>query len=143
MEDPSSHLSKRFGTLLQTSFNPAAYEAVSSLSPEERVLAYYLYRAAVSGYRIALFQMCPHPRVIEEVNKLALALYQKKDESEELRILSEEVEAWWVYLFSNYGVHCERESVSNKKTPELLGLPHITRKVVEEHGLDLTEEEWK
>ena len=50
-----------------------------------------------------------------------------------MRVISDKDDAprrqlseYWMYLFANFGVYCEREDLNNKKTPALLGLDLVT-----------------
>mmetsp|Transcript_9209 Transcript_9209/g.13943 ORF Transcript_9209/g.13943 Transcript_9209/m.13943 type:complete len:660 (-) Transcript_9209:59-2038(-) len=135
-------LTQKFGKLLRASFDNEGLNAMASLSPVERVLAYYLYRGAVAGYRIGLFQLCPYPRTLD-------VLYQviKKYPEDGDKAFYEQLTSWWVYLFANLGVHCQRETENNKKVPEQMDLGLVTKEKVAERvkeiGEEFSEDEWK
>jgi len=133
-----SQLEKRYGTLLATAFDALGHATLNTLTPAERVAVYYLYRAAIAGYRIALFQMCPFPRVVEVLSRVVRENVPKEEGD-----LFDQLRSWWVYLFANYGVHCPRESINNKKVPSDMGLHHITKEALQNLGVEFTEEEWR
>ena len=69
-----------------------------------------MYRASLPGYQVALFQLCPFPEALDHILTLIDSVQVKKT----AKILNELVQ-WWIYLFVNYGVHCQRSSIMNKK----------------------------
>jgi hypothetical protein len=132
----SDGLVKRYGRLISTAFDREGFDALHSISPQQRVLVYYLHRAAIAGYRITLFQMCPHPGVLDALYRLI-----QSHSADDDRELHDQLCAWWVYLFANFGVHCQRESENNKKVPSDMGLDRITPDVLRRLGVSLAEAE--
>ncbi len=124
-----SNLTQTFSTI-KTFFEEPGYQALLKLKPEERIFAYHMSQAALSGYQITLFQFCPYPEVITKISN-AVSKYPDH----------QELIAYWIYLFSNYGVHCHREHSMNKKTPEKLGLHSITPDFLKEICIDLSADE--
>lgn len=127
--DKYVHLERRYGNM-KTFFDADGFEAINSLSPEEKEFAYYMSMVAICSYPITLFQLCPHPEIH---HKIANYLLNHPDADNELKI-------YWLYLFSNYGVHCVKESENNKKIPKDLGLS-LNAETFKQLGINLTAEE--
>nr|QBK87824.1 MAG: peptidase family M49 [Marseillevirus LCMAC202] len=119
-------------TLLQTYFHEPGFLALQELSQPNRVFAYCMSMAAIKGYPVALFQYCECSQILE---KIWNTLQRHPDDP-----LYGELQTYWVYFFTNYGVHCQREYENNKKTPKQLGLT-LTRKSLKSLGVELTEHE--
>jgi len=141
-------LVKKFGRLIETAYASGCEEALRGVSQSNRVLAYYLSRAALAGYETALFQLCPYPEIIPAVDQLARSLPRSSESEKEF---ADAVDAWWIYLYANMGVHCVRESVNNKKVPwEILATSPaasaencvLSRARLEKAGLALPEGAW-
>ena len=133
---PEDPLKKTFGRLLVSYFDREGFNTLFSLHPTMRVFVYYLYRAAAAGYRVALFQLCPFPHLLDTIHNL-LKTISRKDQ------FYEELASWWVYLYANMGVHCTRETENNKKVPSDMGLDLVTKESLQKLGLNLDEEEWR
>jgi hypothetical protein len=131
-------MKKTYCSLLAVTFDEIGFSSLSTLTPAERIFIYYLSRAAIVGYRIALFQFCPFPRVIEILGEIA-----RKNTPKEEGDLFDQLRDWWVYLFCNYGVHCRRLSKNNKRIPSDMGLEKITPESLRSLGVDFTEDELK
>ena len=110
------NLKKRY-SIIETFFHEPGYNALFDLTPNERLFAYYMSRAAIAGYPIALRQYCPFPSILEKILSLINTL--SKNELAGTKIY-DELKIYWIYLFVNYGVHSRRGG--DKKTPDDLGL---------------------
>jgi hypothetical protein len=120
--------------VIKTFFDHNGFEALKRISQEEREFAYYMSMAAIAGYPIGLFQKCPHPEILSKISNYLLSdKVIKNDTYEALRI-------YWLYLFSNYGVHCAQENI--KFVPSDLNIS-LNSESFKNVGIELTEDEEK
>lgn len=89
------------------------------------------------GYPVALFQSCPFPELLGRIYDTLAANTANKDS------IFEELRIFWLYLFSNYGVHNVRETENNKRVPKDLKLTSLTPTSLRDIGISLNEEEEK
>lgn len=129
----SDHLNREFGTM-KTFFDDQGYEQLLKLSPEEKLFTYYTSMAAIVSYPICLFQMCPFPEIVNKIAEYLLTANRQSAIVEHLRM-------YWLYLFSNYGVHFLRAADNNKRVPSDLGLDSINALSLRALGIVLTDDE--
>jgi len=119
--------------MLRTYFDDDACRKLQNQSIQVRQFAYNMAMAAIKMYPAYLKQSCPHPEVIRKVYSTT----QKTQHEETLKQLKQ----YWVYLFTNYGVHFKREFKQNKYTPSMMGLNLITPQLFSELGMTFTSQE--
>src|SRR5262249_23747963 len=94
-------------------------ELYTALSPQERIEAYYLYRATLSATRILHDK---HHRHSLDILDIFEHLYRNRSTLQPEFV--KDVETFLVYLWANHGPYFKREFAHNKRTPENLGLHH-------------------
>lgn len=140
MEIETTNLNKNF-FVLETFFDTQGYAAINALSVEEKKFCYCLSMAAIVGYPIGLFQFAPYPDAVAKIaNYLAATDASTCQENAELY---RQLQAYFLFLFSNYGVHNVRETENNKKVPADLKLPLVTPEALAGLGIKLSEDEAK
>lgn len=121
---------------------------LESLTPQERVMMYYLFRAHLPGNRIISDQLHRDSVMMIEVVEKILSLQEKLmqepgwiDASLKGKFFKE-LETYAVYLWTNHGPYFAKEHSNEKRTPGRIGLSLITvesisnaLKVVHEHAL--------
>jgi dipeptidyl-peptidase-3 len=104
-------------------------EHFNALTPEERVFAYYMYRAGIAGNTTAIHQIHRHGQRILDI---FTALYTGRKDLKNITnpfdgsTFIKEVEIFLVYVYANHGQYFEREHFKNKRTPSSLGLNTLT-----------------
>jgi dipeptidyl-peptidase-3 len=108
-------------------------EVFSSLTPEERIFVYYLYRANIPGERICADQL--HRHSLELIDLFAYIVKQKdvllnfvEIPDVDLKTFVTECETYLVYLICNGGPYYNSEHANSKRTPEKLGMKQLTLK---------------
>lgn len=155
-------------SILESFFVKDSIRALNELSPEERLFVYYMRNAAVCGHPLALIQLSPFPGVLDKIYNMIKYIEtaspfqsprsgesyiekeigkeedveKKKEEFLNSNLLSD-LKTYWIYLFSNYGVHFYREFLNNKKIPSDLNL-NFDRETLEKLCQTIPEElRWK
>jgi hypothetical protein len=131
IEDP---LRTTYGSA-KTFFLHESLKKIQELTTDEKLFVYYMSMASISGYQLCTFQCCPHS---EKLNEIMLTIAKLSDHPH-----YDELKNYWMFLYSSYGVHCQSESKSNKKTPKQLNLPNVTKELFESLGISFDEEEEK
>lgn len=110
--------------------NDAVPALWNSITPEERIFIYYLYRASIPGNRIMAGQT---HRDAVEITELFERIVRHKDavRSEcascmDVEQFLKESETFLVYLFTHHGQYFKREFENHKRTPEKLGFVALT-----------------
>jgi dipeptidyl-peptidase-3 len=122
--EPAPTTTKSYGELL-VRYQSDIVNYYNELSPEERTLCYYLYRASLPCNRILADQ---HHRHAVELISLFEQLYNHKEHLEPVFGTSfvQDVEQYLVYLWVNQGPYFKKEYTHNKRTPQKLGLLTLT-----------------
>lgn len=106
-------------------FNENLPEYYNALLPQERVMAYYLYKASLPGNRIALDQSHRHAPIITDIFAQLLAhkeaLQQSKLSFDVAKFLKQ-AKLYYIYLITNHGQYFIREHAFSKRTPSYLEL---------------------
>jgi dipeptidyl-peptidase III len=97
-----------------------------SLTPQERVFNYYMFRASLPGNRIATDQNHRDAIAIQEM--LEFILEHKDALPKENEKFLEEVTNYLIYLWTNHGHYFMREHANQKRTPERLGFAALNQK---------------
>jgi len=97
-----------------------------SLTPQERIFAYYMFRASLPGNRIAMDQT--HRDAIQITEMLEFILEQQDELPAGNEAFLEDVTNYLVYLWTNHGHYFMREHANQKRTPERLGFTALTQK---------------
>lgn len=119
-------------------FNDNLSEHYNNLSAQERIVAYYLYRASLPGNRIATDQLSEFGISLRNTfltlfnnEDQLLALGKKGDACRGISCsmgkFVQEVKTYLVYLWSNQGFYFLREHSHEKRTPHKLGLKTLTK----------------
>jgi hypothetical protein len=95
------------------------------LTPQERVAAYFLYRACLPANRILTDQHHRHALVIVELFE-HLYKHRPTVESTMGTEFFEEIKTFLAYVWSSHGQYFKREFAHNKRSPHKIGLTHIT-----------------
>lgn len=111
----------------------------SNLTPQERIVAYFLYRACLPGNRILTDQHHRHALAIQEMFE-HLYKHQNLLEKNNGTEFVKQIKTFLVYLWTNHGQYFVNEPENNKRTPGKLKLHLITAesltKALQEIGLD-------
>lgn len=97
-----------------------------SLTPQERVFNYYMFRASLPGNRIATDQN--HRNAIALQEMLEFVLEHKDALPKGSEQFLEEVTNYLIYLWTNHGQYFMREHANQKRTPERLGFAALNQK---------------
>jgi len=113
-------------------YNETVPELYNSLSPEERVFIYYIFRASLPGNYIAADQM---HRYSNEIREIFETIYNNKEklaslDSIDYKQFIKDVKTFLVYLWTNHGQYFMREHSDEKRTPDRLGLKTLTQENV-------------
>ena len=108
-------------------------ELFGTLTPEERMFVYYLFRANIPADKICADQL--HRHSLELINLFSYIIKQKDvlinfvevPEMNMKEFLSE-CETYLVYLICNGGPYYNSEHANSKRTPEKLGMKQLTFK---------------
>jgi len=101
----------------------------NNLTPQERIFAYYLYRASIPGNRIAADQTHRDAVELTELfekiilNKEAIKLQCKS--MLDVEAFLSEAETFLVYLYAHHGQYFLKEFANHKRTPESLQLNNL------------------
>lgn len=109
----------------------------NELSPEERVFAYYLFRAGLPGNSITSDQTHRDALAIKQI---FFTIFQHEDDlvkmhddagcpvsTINIQKFLQEAKTYLVYLWSNHSQYFAREHAQEKRTPERLGLTTVTK----------------
>ncbi len=130
-----TELKKKYGPMC-TFFDYDSYKILKELSQPEKMFAYFMSMAGIMGIQISLFQRSPHPKILDKITTYLLSKDSVKND------IYEEMKIYFLYLFSNYGVHGVHVKDNNKLVPSDLSLD-LTAKSFEEVGIILTSNEEK
>lgn len=135
------NISTRFG-IIKSFFNDDSLKSLKELEPCERLFIYYMYMASIMGYPIFANQNSKHAlSVIGKICTTLKDITTTHDADFVSQKLKSQLETYWIFLFTNYGTHFQREFDNNKKTPahEDLNLNLITPSSLEKLGVNLTD----
>lgn len=115
---------------IATQYNDELPELWNALQPEERVFAYYMYRASIPGNRIIADQTHRHANEITELFERIVRnkeiIREKCSEIMDVEKFLQEAQTFLVYLFAHHGQYFLREFEDHKRTPEKLNLSTLT-----------------
>lgn len=115
---------------IATQYNAHLPELWNGLSPQERIFAYYLYRAQIPGNRINADQTHRHAlEIIELFERIAThkdAIKQACAQDFDAELFLKESETFLIYLLAHHGHYFLREYENHKRTPARLHLNLIT-----------------
>lgn len=126
---------QRFEQFLEiaTQYNELLPSLWNELKPEERIFAYYIYRASIPGNRIITEQT---HRQARELIELFEHLYTHKELIQaqssqflpplDISLFLREIEIFLVYLYAHHGQYFLKEFAHHKRTPARLGLKTLT-----------------
>jgi dipeptidyl-peptidase-3 len=97
-----------------------------SLTPQERIFNYYMFRASLPGNRIATDQN--HCNAIAMREMLEFVLEHKDSLPKGSEKFLEETTNYLIYLWANHGQYFMREHANQKRTPERLGFSALNQK---------------
>lgn len=101
-------------------------EVYNGLTPGERIMVYYLYRACIPAGPIYADQMHRFSisliAIFESINAQAPAIRNELGDD-----FIKQAQTYLVYLLSNNGPYFKREHPHKKRTPSLLGLAELTK----------------
>lgn len=111
---------------IATQYNAQLPELWNNLTPQERIFAYYLYRASIPGNRIVADQTHRHALNIIEVFESIVCnkalIKQKCAQAFDVDIFLQEAETFLVYLYAHHSQYFLKEFENHKRTPEKLQL---------------------
>lgn len=110
---------------IATTYRTDLAELFNDLTPQERVMIYYLYRASIPGNAICADQMHRDALAIIDLCESVLVnkdMLKQADVSFDLHNFMQQLETYLVYLWSNHGQYFMREHVDEKRTPASIGL---------------------
>jgi dipeptidyl-peptidase-3 len=115
---------------IATQYSAQLPELWNKLTPEERVFAYYLFRASIPGNRIIADQTHRHAvEIIEIFEKIIInkALVKEKCAQDfDTQVFLQQAETFLVYLSAHHGQYFLKEFEDHKRTPARLQLNTIT-----------------
>ncbi len=110
-------------------YNDAIPSAYNTLTPQERIMVYYLYRASAACTGVVVDQFHRHGlKLISLFSKLR-AQAEKIEHSQlsfDRKNFNSDVEAYLLYLLANHGQYFQREHGEEKRTPARIGLTTLT-----------------
>lgn len=114
---------------IATQFPEKIDEVWNALKPEERVFAYYIYRASLPGARISALQN--HRDAVSLIELCEQIIEQKElllthSFDFDIAAFIDDITIYAVYLWTNHGQYFSKEHANEKRTPGKIGLPHIT-----------------
>ncbi|MGE0010324.1 MAG: hypothetical protein AB7F19_07375 [Candidatus Babeliales bacterium] len=125
---------------IATRYNESLPDLYNSLTPEERVFMYYLFRAGLPGNRIIADQLHRHANAITQ---LCEHIYLHKNDPRvhvfaQHELFFEQLTTYLVYLWANHGQYFIREHANEKRSPARLGLTNLTHENFHQvlHALD-------
>ena len=98
-----------------------------SLTPQERIFNYYMFRASLPGNRIATDQNHRDAIAMQELLEFVLGRRDALPEGNEKFL--EEATNYLIYLWTNHGHYFMREHANQKRTPERLGFAAQNQRV--------------
>lgn len=110
---------------IATTYRTDLAELFNDLTPQERVMIYYLYRASIPGNAICTDQMHRDALAIMDLCESVLInkdMLKQAEVSFDLHSFMQQLETYLVYLWSNHGQYFMREHVDEKRTPASIGL---------------------
>lgn len=111
-------------------YNDQLPDLWNSLKPEERVFAYYMYRASLAGNRIMADQThrdaVEVTELFERINAYKAAIKAACAQQMDVEKFLEQTDLFLVYLYAHHGQYFLREFENHKRTPERMGLSEIT-----------------
>ena len=115
-------------------YNDKLADLFNKLSPEERILTYYLFRASLPGNRITADQNHRHGNEIISMFKMLSdkkdALLGSKTFEAQAGVAPDafvhDAQTFLVYLWTNHGQYFQREQADEKRTPARIGLKALT-----------------
>ncbi len=130
---------------IATQYNSSLAQLYNDLSPEERIFAYYIFRASLPGGRILADQMHRNSLAIIELCETMLS---HEDVLRNVHWIPEkehaqffkELTTYLVFLWSNHGPYFAKEHADEKRTPERMKLNMITREHCN-HALSLLKQD--
>lgn len=150
MENNTQHLCQQYGILESYFQEDAVKQFNEELTVHEKVFAYYMSKAAIAGYPIALIQKskCNMFRILTQ---LLYIIYKFDSLMQSFQIyditkqkeLKRQLKTYWIYLFINYGPYFSKEFKNNKKNPHTLGLNLITPQLLKKLGMEASPEVWR
>lgn len=105
-------------------------EEVAKLTPDERVVLYYLYRAGLPMNRVFQDQMHPKANEILRVVEHLINEVESRKLVEEGVVSGEvlsDLRTYFVYIATNHSQYYLREHANNKRTPSRIGLSALTQ----------------
>ncbi len=111
-------------------FTQGLPELWNTLSPEERVFIYYMYRAGLPGNRILADQ---NHRAAVKLIELCEFIIENSDTLKTSKpkfnvdAFLNDIEIYLIYLWTNHGQYFAWEHINQKRTPERIGLSTLTR----------------
>lgn len=115
---------------IATQYNIQLPELWNNLTPQERVFAYYLYRASIPGDRINADQTHRHAveiiEIFEHIIKNKDVIQQACAQKFDTQRFVQEAEIFLIYLFAHHGQYFLKEFEDHKRTPERLNLTSLT-----------------
>ncbi len=111
---------------IATQRNEQLPELWNTLTPQERVLAYFLYRASNAGNRIIADQTHRHAveiiEIFEKIVQNKAVIKQKCAQTFDVDAFLKEAETFLVYLYAHHGQYFLKEFENHKRTPEKMQL---------------------
>ena len=101
-------------------YQEKTHDLFNSLTLQERLFVYFIYRASIPFNQIARKQL---HRYNVEIIELFEKLYQNKECIEEN--LFSDIKTYLVYLWTNHGIYFLRSHSDNKFTPSKMGLKNL------------------
>ncbi|MFH1831478.1 MAG: hypothetical protein ABH827_01615 [bacterium] len=105
-------------------YNTNVTQLYNSLTPQERVFVYYLFRACLPGNRILADQLHRHGL---EITNIFEHIINNQDKLSDRTKFLEQAKTFLVYLWTNHGQYFLREHSNEKRTPNKLGLDLLTQ----------------
>ncbi|MCK4517345.1 hypothetical protein KAT92_01085 [Candidatus Babeliales bacterium] len=135
-QGPGLPESKTFNEIVTSPVDESVISLFNSLKPEEKIFAYYLFRASLSGNLIAMDQSHRYTvqvlEIFETIIKNKEKLLKKKDELAvsgiNIDLFLDDATNYLVNLWTNHGPYFKKEFKNEKRTPGRLGLSSLTKK---------------
>lgn len=119
---------ERFGEIA-VQYNEKLPELYNNITPSERILLYYLYRASLPGNRILADQLHKDANTIIDVFYTIITNKEQLLASSlpiDIQKFIKQATCYFVYVYANHCQYFEKEHFNNKRTPARLNLDLLT-----------------
>lgn len=116
---------------IATQYNQNIHKYWNNLNPQERIFAYYMYRASIPGNRIVAQQKHRHAIEVRDLFKFIFdnkkVVEDKCQDDFDVNLFLSDVQDFLFYLLAHHCQYFAREFEDHKRTPERMGLKLLNK----------------